>query len=426
MSELNDLTIRSDTNEKEAVHAMKSEAEVRLMLQLRAHGVSTYEIARVLACSRNTVYRYLRQGGWQSSKPRRTRLSGHESWLAERFERHGGNADVIRQELRTERDIEVSLRTVERAVQPLRRRRRARQLATRRFETPPGDQLQVDFGQMPVTVDGRRTTVHLFVATLGYSRRQFVAAFENQSQRSWLDGMERAFRHFGGVPRTVLMDNPKALVTRPRGPEHGPTFNERLLAFAAYWRFQPRACHPYRARTKGKVERSVGYVKHNALAGRRFAGWGDLDRHLQRWLQTVADGRIMRTLGESPAQRFEWERERLTPVGRRPPFGTPEDLTRIVSRDCVVALDTNCYSVPWHLVGELVRLSVTVARVRVYHGSALVANHARCTGRHQRRLEASHFDLREAMPASGSPSPTDPSLVRPLAEYEAVAGGSWT
>ena len=238
MSELNDLTIRSDTNEKEAVHAMKSEAEVRLMLQLRAHGVSTYEIARVLACSRNTVYRYLRQGGWQSSKPRRTRLSGHESWLAERFERHGGNADVIRQELRMERDIEVSLRTVERAVQPLRRRRRARQLATRRFETPPGDQLQVDFGQMPVTVDGRRTTVHLFVATLGYSRRQFVAAFENQSQRSWLDGMERAFRHFGGVPRTVLMDNPKALVTRPRGPEHGPTFNERLLAFAAYWRCQ--------------------------------------------------------------------------------------------------------------------------------------------------------------------------------------------
>ena len=68
MSELNDLIIRSDTNEKEAVHAMKSETEVRLMLQLRGRGVTTYEIARVLACSRNTVYRYLRQGGWQSSK----------------------------------------------------------------------------------------------------------------------------------------------------------------------------------------------------------------------------------------------------------------------------------------------------------------------------------------------------------------------
>ena len=115
-----------------------------------------------------------------------------------------------------------------------------------------------------------------------------------------------------------------------------------------------------------------------------------------------------------PGQRFEWERERLTPVGRRPPFGTPEDLTRIVSRDCVVALDTNCHSVPWHLVGELVRLSVTIERVRVYHGSALVANHARCTGRHQRRLETSHFDLREAMPASGSPSPTDPTGTSPV------------
>ena len=114
------------------------------------------------------------------------------------------------------------------------------------------------------------------------------------------------------------MDNPEALVTRPRGPEHGPTFNERLLAFAAYWRFQPRACHPYRARTKGKVERSVGYVKHNALAGRRFAGWGIstaiCNAGCRRWPMAGS----CEPWANPPAQRFEWERERLTLVGRRP------------------------------------------------------------------------------------------------------------
>lgn len=129
--------------------------------------------------------------------------------------------------------------------------------------------MQIDFGPRRVEIGGWIQQVHLFVATLGYSRRCFVAAFESESQRAWLDGMDRAFRHFGGVPRTtVLMDNPMALVTAARRDDHEPTFNDRLLAFAACWRFAPRACFPYRARTKGKVERSVGYAKGNAQGNR--------------------------------------------------------------------------------------------------------------------------------------------------------------
>ena len=116
------------------------------------------------------------------------------------------NADVVRQDLAREHGIVVSLRTVERAVTPLRQAFRAEAQATVRFETPPGKQLQIDFGETRVMIDGVGVRVYFFVATLGHSRRCFVRAFRHERQSAWFDGMEAAFRHFGGVPQEVLSD----------------------------------------------------------------------------------------------------------------------------------------------------------------------------------------------------------------------------
>ena len=152
------------------------------------------------------------------------------------------------QELAAEKGIIVSLRTVERAVQPYRQELAAEARATVRFETPPGKQLQIDFGERLVEIGGSKVRAYLFVATLGYSRRHHIRAFRNERQESWFDGLESAFAKFGGVPEEVLFDNARALVV-----EHDPTtrtvvFND---AFAKHWGFRPRACAPYRARTKG-------------------------------------------------------------------------------------------------------------------------------------------------------------------------------
>ena len=171
-------------------------------------------------------------------------LDGHAPWLAERFRRHRGNADVVRQDLARELGIEVSLRTVERAVAPLRRELLAEARATVRFETPPGRQLQIDFGEMRVPVGDETARVFLFVATLGYSRRPFVRAFRHERQSAWFDGLEGAFRHFGGVTEEVLLDNARALVTLHNAATREVTFNERFRAFATYWGFRPRACAP--------------------------------------------------------------------------------------------------------------------------------------------------------------------------------------
>ena len=81
-------------------------------------------------------------------------------------------------------------------------------------------------------------------------------------------------------------------------------FAQRLEEFASYWGFKPRACRPYRARTKGKDERGVAYVKKNAIAGREFSSWAELEAHLVRWSREVADLRVHGTTGEAPLERF--------------------------------------------------------------------------------------------------------------------------
>jgi transposase len=129
---------------------------------------------------------------------------GQETWLKERLRQHHGNADVIRQELAAEKGIIVSLRTVERAVQRYRQELAAEARATVRFETPPGKQLQIDFGERLVEIGGSKVRAYLFVATLGYSRRHHVRAFRNERQESWFDGLESSFVKFGGVPEEVL------------------------------------------------------------------------------------------------------------------------------------------------------------------------------------------------------------------------------
>src|SRR5690349_6168841 len=179
---------------------MQTPEDVAQMLRLRAAGLGVKHIARKMGCSKNTVRRYLRRDGRVAYKrPERKRaLGGLEVWLAERLQRHRGNADVVRQDLQREHGVTVSLRTVERAVAPFRRELRAAEMATVRFETAPGEQLQIDFGEITVPIAAERVKVHLFVATLGYSRRPYVAVFEHERQVAGFGGMEGAFHHFGG------------------------------------------------------------------------------------------------------------------------------------------------------------------------------------------------------------------------------------
>ena len=278
---------------------MKAPDEVSAMQRLKALGWGSKRIAAELGCGRNTVRRWLAEGDWRAcaTASRLKKLDGLSDWLAERFRRHAGNGDVVRQELASEKGLVVSLRTVERATAPLRPELAAAARATLWFETHPGAQLQIDFGERRVEIGGVAVKVFFFVATLGYSRRVHVRAYGHERQDSWFDGLEGAFRTFGGVPQEVLLDNAKALILHHDPASREVVLHPRLHAFARHWGFRIRACAPYRARTKAKDERGVGYVKRNAIAGRRFAIWSAMEAHLEAWTREIADVRGARDDG---------------------------------------------------------------------------------------------------------------------------------
>lgn len=184
------------------------------------------------------------------------------------------------------------------------------------------------------------------------------------------------------------MDNPRALVVRHDAASRSVEFNDKLIAFAKHWGFRHRACAPYRARTKGKTESGVGYVKKNAIAGHSFTSWEAFEAHLARWEREVANARIHGTTGEAPMARFERdEAHRLKPLSGRPSSGLLRELSRIVGNDCAVEVDTNSYSVPWRLIGERVAVTVAAGEVRIRHGMREVAVHRQSQGRRLRIVD---------------------------------------
>lgn len=415
---------------------MLAPQEVQRMLALSALGWGAKRISREVGCSRNTVREYLRQGGWRPMDvdARAGALEPHREWLAERLRRHRGNADVVRQDLARELGIQVSLRTVQRAVEPLRRDLRAEAVATVRYETAPGQQLQIDFGSTAVAVDGKMQRIHLFVATLGYSRRCYVAVFLHERQSAWLQGLEGAFRHFAGVPQELLLDNARALVTEHNVQTREVKFNDRFHAFCRYWGVTPRACAPYRARTKGKDERGVGYVKRNAIAGHRFDSLEALHAHVARWMREIADTRVHGTTGEPPILRFEREVAALKPLPAKAPFQQVRELTRRVHTDACIELDTNRYSVPWKLIGESVTVVVAERQVRVLYAGQEVACHAQSPLRRATVIDRRHLaGIVGAstvgvswLPRTPPQAPVIPAeLLRPLEQYEQALGGAW-
>ena len=185
-----------------------------------------------------------------------------------------------------------------------------------RFETPAGRQAQVDFARFRFPWGVR----YALLVVLGYSRLLWCRFYPRQDMATLIDGLEDAFLYFGGVPQELLFDQMKAVITRDLRLEGGALVrNGEFLRFAQHWGFTPRACRPYRAQTKGKVERPVRYLRGNFVYGRTFLHDADLDQQRQRWLDHVANVRRHGTTRERPTDRFEREeRFLLQPLaGRR-------------------------------------------------------------------------------------------------------------
>ena len=398
--------------------------------ELRSRMWSLSAIARHLELDRKTVATWAKAESWAPYE-RLVRapsvLDGHEEWLRERAGEVNYSARILFQELRRDRGYRGAYDAVKRFVAPLRLERQRAELTQTRFETEPGHQAQIDWGQARVHFRQQLAEVHVFVLTLGFSRRAYYTVYPNEQLGALLEAHERAFEHFGGVCREHLYDRMRTVAdTRPGGAwRWNPTFS----AFAAHWGFEPRVCRPYRPRTKGKVESGVKYVKGNFLPGRRFVDVVDLQAQLDEWNATIADVRVHGTTHEVPMTRWPAESGALLPVSGHQPFGHRVHTSRVVADDYHVDFRTNRYSVPWRLIGKTVELIAEGDALSVYLAGQLVALHPIAAGKHQVRTLPEHGPKAEARSRRSDCRPEGLNRwfgpqeveVRDLAVYEEVS-----
>ncbi len=399
---------------------------VSAIRDLASRGVGSKTIAKQLGVARNTVRRYRREAltAGMQIRPSARKLSAPDRQAARELYvgMAAGNAVVVRR-LLAERGVVVSARTMQRTVADLRREQRAAALATVRVETAPGDQLQIDFGQKRIVIAGVGVRVFLLVAVLSYSRRLFVKAFLNERGDDWREGIAAAFRHFGGVPRVLLGDNARTLVVGRDRATGTVSFHPAYLAFCRDWDVQPRACAPYRARTKGKTEAGVKFVKRNGLADLTFDSFAALERHLAEWI-VHADQRRHGTTREAPRVRFDRdERAQLRPLPDRALPRRVQRVRRRVALDAFVDVDTVRYSVPHRLVRDYVEVAVGDDRVEIFHGTELVATHTRSTEPYARVVNPQHYAGLWRVDAEPVSTGSLVGLGRQLADYAAVVAG---
>jgi transposase len=347
-------------------------AVIHAIEELLKHGWSHRRIARELGVHRETVARYARQRDSKpsistagSDPPPCGRKSHCDPYLdLIRFKLDQGlSAQRIYQDLRTETDFAGSYSSVKRFA---RRLGLTTPLPFRRIEVEPGQEAQVDFGTGPwVIQDGHRFKTHVLRITLSHSRRGYSEAIQRQTSESFIRCLENAWRHFGGVPAVLVLDNLKAAVTK--ADWFDPDLNPKIVSFAGHYGFAILPTRPASPREKGKIESGVKYVKNNAVKARTFGSLTDLNGFLLHWERTVADTRIHGTTKRQVRAVFE-EVERSTLKALPPePFPLFQEGRRVVHRDGHVEVAKAYYSVPPEYLGRQVWVRYDSRLVRIYN-----------------------------------------------------------
>lgn len=398
--------------------------------RLRAQGMSYVEIGELLGIDRRTAKRLCEEEEPPRAKGRErsSKLDAFkmviDSWLEMRPKMR---STIIYERLKP-LGYEGGYTIVKDYVRS--RREELAQIATVRFETLPGYQAQADFGEAKVSFLSGRSSVILLVYLLGFSRWRKTLVTPDETRQSLIAGLADAFSSAGGIPQEVLLDNQKPVVVRPRRPGEDAVIADEWLRFCAHYGTSTRACWPYRAQTKGKVERPIGVVK-SFLYAHTFLDLEHLEHELS-CSDASYNARTHATTGMAPAERLELERSYLLPLPREP-FAYAISHRRCVSRDCFVSFEGNLYSAPAAFAGKEVRLRATPQEVIIYstRGALLASYPRRPKGSGARLLNPDHW---QGVPGAEQALETlvrleemglSPYVVekRDLSVYEEVASG---
>jgi transposase len=367
--------------------------ELMMILELHRQGLKVSAIARRLGIDRKTVAKYIARGleppAYGPRPPRLRATDPFVPYLRERLSAYPGLTAVrLWRELK-ERGFTGAYTAVKRAVAMIRP---AAPLSIEvRFETPPGEQAQVDLARFEVEFTdepGVKRIVWLFSLVLGHSRLIWARFVLHQDLQTILRCHTAAFGAIGGVPREILYDRMKTAVTG-EDPEGLVIYNRALLDLARHYGFQPRACRPYRAKTKGKVERPFRYIREDFFLAGSFCNLDDLNGQLRHWLDTVANARVHATTKRVVNEAFAEEKVALRPLPLLP-YCAVLKLERRVSHEGMVSVAGNLYSVPDTTRRRVLEVHVLADEIRIFEAGALIACHVPLDGRDQRRIDPAH------------------------------------
>ncbi len=346
--------------------------------RLHQQGLSARQIARQLKLGRRTVRHWLKRDHFAARPPvpRTSKLDLWKGEIVRLLSLHPYSAQQLFQQLQP-RGYQGSYSILKRFVRQVRPKPQAAFLT---LHFAPGECAQVDWGSAGLMqVGSTRRRVSFFVMVLCYSRRLYVEFTLSEKLEHWLACHQNAFAYFTGVSRQVMVDNCKvAVLAHPLGGP--PTFHPRYLDFARHYGFQIKACGPRQAHEKGRIERNVGYVKQNFLAGLELVNLSALNAAARQWLDTVANVRLHGETHRQPIELFA--EEKLQPLHPHP-YGAAriEDL-RASSR-FRLTIDTNSYSVPARYARQMLQVHIYPDRILIHHQNQLIAEHPRRYDRHQ-------------------------------------------
>ena len=392
---------------------------------LHRQGHSIREIVRLTGHSRNTVRRLLRATRPPTPMPRNrpSRLDPFKPYLLDRWQAYGLTAVRLIEEIRLQGFV-GSVQTVRRYITSLRADARINKKLTVRFETPPGEQAQCDWAEVGrfAGPDGAPVRICAFVMVLGYSRFLYIEFTRSMNVETLIRCHQNAFAYFGGWPKRILYDNMRQVVVGANRT------NPRFLDFSRHYGFEPKRHRPYRPRTKGKVERSVQYLRESFLKGRTFAGLEDLNSQGRHWLGAVANVRVHATTGARPCDLLV--HEGLTPLSGLNSYQISRSVRRIVSTEGLVQYERSRYSVPARWMGTEVSIDAGEGSITIRAKDLIIAEHPRASVPGQKIESPAHVQERwERSVAIARPEPlpdchvtfTESVQVRPLEIYAEVA-----
>jgi transposase len=354
--------------------------------RLKHLGWSERKIARHLRIDRSSVKKYVGNPEVIQKRPNRTsKIDPYRDQIKSLLDEDPtASAPVVLQHLI--KDGFGGKVTIVRDYLRQVRGKRKQRIAYARFESAPGEQMQIDwghFGSLPYGDTHRK--LYALVVIEAFSRMLYVCFTHSQKQDALHDCLLKAFTWFGGCPKKLVVDNMTTAVIERLGPV--VRFNDAFLDFLRHVAVEPVACNPGAPYEKGKVESGVKYVRRNFMPLRSFADLDDVQHQALHWLDTVANVRIHQTTGQCPADRFE--KVKLTPLPNLlPDVRATQSLH--VHKDFAIRFDGNTYTAPPWAIGKTVVVKADAAVVSLYLNDKRIAVHPRCWDRKQRIETPSH------------------------------------